>query len=326
MQLAALPGLSSSLTAPFHISTGYGPSKRDSVFPRPVQIVKWERQANIIESRRSNHKEERHYAQDRIDQAEKEAVAQNHSEQAETESTETEEDFNESKEAFKSAETHYSILINREAGTPIKMEDDDDVTQIVMKENDDAMQIVNKQIRVKDFALAHVINLEQPCKRQDLQSMVECIEVRGTNVSPAYLNIKIKLNDYDINHETKFVEVNEMQQLIRARALFTLDENNDEDTIKEVEDLDDVTRSLGGSNRGPDPGQTSKAKAAEAMKGRKFGYSGEEVSRYSLIGKLTTRTNKIYGADTKAEIMHEFNEIEGFEEPKIEEKYSEYGA
>ena len=41
-------------------------------------------------------KEERHYAQDHIDQAEKEAVAQNHSEQAETESTETEEDFNES--------------------------------------------------------------------------------------------------------------------------------------------------------------------------------------------------------------------------------------
>ena len=106
MQLAALPGLSSSLTAPFHISTGYGPSKRDSVFPRPVQIVKWERQANIIESRRSNHKEERHYAQDRIDQAEKEAVAQNHSEQAETESTETEEDFNESTEEFtESAET-----------------------------------------------------------------------------------------------------------------------------------------------------------------------------------------------------------------------------
>ena len=63
------------------------------------------------------------------------------------------------------------------------------------------------------------------------------------------------------------------------------------------------------------------------MKGRKFGYSGEEVSRHSLVGKLTTRTNEIYGADTKAENMYEFNKIKGFEEPKIEEgKYSEYGA
>ena len=39
---------------------------------------------------KEDFKEERHYAQDRLDQAEKEAVAQNHSEQAETESTETE--------------------------------------------------------------------------------------------------------------------------------------------------------------------------------------------------------------------------------------------
>ena len=196
MQLAALPGLSSSLTAPFHISTGFGPGKRDSVFPRPVQIVKWERQANIIESRRSNHKEERHYAQDRIDQAEKEAVAQNHSEQAETESTETEEDFNESTEEFtESAETEE---FTESAETEEKTEEFDveetsnakikiratDAT----KENevfDDVTQMFNKQIRVEDSSRANVISLEQICKRQDCQGMVECSEAPGTNISSA---------------------------------------------------------------------------------------------------------------------------------------------
>ena len=118
-------------------------------------------------------------------------------------------------------------------------------------------------------------------------------------------------NDYDKSHEIEVAEADEMQQPnLRARALFTLDENYKEDMIKEVEDLDDVTRSLDGSNRGPDPGQTSKAKAVEAMKGRKFGYSGEEVSRHSLVGKLTTRTNEIYGADTTAEKMLKLNKVE----------------
>ena len=184
MQLAALPGLSSSLTAPFHISTGYGPSKRDSVFPRPVQVVKWERQANIIESRRSNHKEERHYAQDRIDQAEKEAVAQNHSEQAETESTETEEDFNESTEEFtESATTEERSKVEETSNAKIKIRATD-----ATKENevfDDATQIFNKQIRVEDSSRANVISLEQICKRQDCQGMVECSEASGTNISPA---------------------------------------------------------------------------------------------------------------------------------------------
>ena len=71
------------------------------------------------------------------------------------------------------------------------------------KNDDDAMQIVNKQIRVKDSTHAHVINLE------DFQDMVECIEAR------------------------LIVEAKEMQQLIRARALFTLDENYEEE-LKEV--------------------------------------------------------------------------------------------
>ena len=46
------------------------------------------------------------------------------------------------------------------------------------------------------------------------------------------------------------------------------------------------------------------------MKGRKFGYSGEEVSRHSLVGKLTIRTNEIYGADTTAEKMLKLNKVE----------------
>ena len=48
-----------------------------------------------------------------------------------------------------------------EEGTMLSMKNHGDY-----KNDDDAMQIVNKQIRVKDFALAHdVINLEQLCKR-----------------------------------------------------------------------------------------------------------------------------------------------------------------
>ena len=74
----------------------------------------------------------------------------------------------------------------------------------------------------------------------------------------AHLNIVIKLNDCDVNHEIKFVEANETQQLIRAHASFTLDENYKEDIIKEFGDLYDVTQSLDGSNRGPDPGRTFK--------------------------------------------------------------------
>ena len=80
---------------------------------------------------------------------------------------------------------------------------------------------------MKKYAVSDdVINLEQLCKRQDFQGMVERIEAGGANVFSAHLNIMIKLNDCDVNHEIKFVEVNEMQQPIRSRALFTLDEIN----------------------------------------------------------------------------------------------------
>ena len=114
--LAAQQG-NSSLTAPIHTFTGYGPrSCHDvetlKVSTRPVQIAQGEgrqvegreefkeikerqRRCEISTNAKSQQKllkegfKERHYAQDRIDQAEKKAVAQNHGEQAETESTET---------------------------------------------------------------------------------------------------------------------------------------------------------------------------------------------------------------------------------------------
>ena len=70
------------------------------------------------------------------------------------------------------------------------------------------------------------------------------------------------------------VEAKEMQQLIRARALFTLDENYKEDMIKEVEDLDDVTRSLDGSNRGPDPGQKFKGFEEHKIEEEKYSEYG----------------------------------------------------
>ena len=52
LPLAALPGLSSSLTAPNYLSSGYGLQYRhcaDTMSIRPVQIAQGEeRQANII--------------------------------------------------------------------------------------------------------------------------------------------------------------------------------------------------------------------------------------------------------------------------------------
>ena len=149
------------------------------------------------------------------------------------------------------------------------------------------MHVVNRQIRVKDFAIAHdVINLEQLCKRQGSQGMVERIEARGANMFPAHLNTVIKLNDCDVNHEIKFVEANETQQLIRAHASFTLDENSKEDVIKEFGDLYDVTQSLDGSNRGPDPGQ--KFKGFEEHK-----IEEEEYSEYGAVIDSTIEATNI---------------------------------
>ena len=155
---------------------------------------------------KEDFKEERHYAQDRIDQAEKEAVAQNHSEQAETESTETEEDFNESTEEFtesaeteeftESAETEEKTEELTESTTTEERSRVEETSNAKIKiratdatkENevfDDVTQMFNKQIRVEDSSRANVISLEQICKRQDCQGMVECSEAPGTNISPA---------------------------------------------------------------------------------------------------------------------------------------------
>ena len=48
-----------------------------------------------------------------------------------------------------------------------------------------------EELRVKDFARAHVINLEQPCKRQDLQSMVGCIEAFQGMVGRTVMKLNI---------------------------------------------------------------------------------------------------------------------------------------
>ena len=50
---------------------------------------------------------------------------------------------------------------------------------------DDVTQIFNNQSRVEDSSRANVISLEQICKRQDCQGMVECSEAPGANISPA---------------------------------------------------------------------------------------------------------------------------------------------
>ena len=155
------------------------------------------------------------------------------------------------------------------------------------------------------------------------------------------------------------VEANETQQLIRAHASFTLDENYKEDLMKEDEVLDDATQIFNNQNRVEDSfranvislGKTCKRQYCQGMvecneasgvnishpyheisegiscNGNLFCHSEGEVSRHSLVEKWTIRTVAIHDADIKAEMMFKFNEIKDFDELKIEEeKYSEYGA
>ena len=281
--LATLKEPNNSPTAPNDLFSGYGTqlchcveTLNKKVSTRPVRQIAQgaERQAIIIEENTAEFTKSAETAESEnnieektvelTESAEIEAIKEGFKESTEpfdvTEAFDAniESRKNESKETFKYAETHYNILIKARGANlfpadlniKIKLNDYDvnheefvevyEMQQLTkenyeedsMKENeDDVMQIVNEQIRVKDFTPAHVINLERPCKGKEGEVLDDATQIfnNQNRVEDSELAHVINLEDFQDMVECiearLIVEAKEMQQLIRARALFTLDEN-----------------------------------------------------------------------------------------------------
>ena len=207
--LATLKPDNSSLTSAMSTPTGYGLQNRhcaDTTSVRPVQIAQGEERQAIQYSTPSEGREELKeikvgqrrceisttnakshqelMKEDFTESAETEEKTEEFTESAETEEfTESAETEEKTEELTESTTTEERSRVEETSNAKIKIRATD-----ATKENevfDDVTQMFNKQIGVKDSALAHVISLEQICKRQDCQGMVECSEAPGANISPA---------------------------------------------------------------------------------------------------------------------------------------------